>query len=54
MVPRGEVGLIFAELGRTSGIFENEIYAGIIMVIAWTTMMTPFLMKHFHNRFGSA
>ncbi|MDH5659823.1 MAG: cation:proton antiporter, partial [Gammaproteobacteria bacterium] len=28
MVPRGEVGLIFAELGRASNIFNNEIYAG--------------------------
>ncbi|HHH13348.1 MAG TPA: hypothetical protein ENJ98_03860, partial [Thiolapillus brandeum] len=45
MIPRGEVGLIFAELGRTSGIFDNEVYAGMIMVIAFTTLLPPFLLK---------
>jgi Kef-type K+ transport system membrane component KefB len=45
MVPRGEVGLIFAELGRASGIFSNEIYAGMLMVVAFTTLMAPFALK---------
>jgi Kef-type K+ transport system membrane component KefB len=45
MVPRGEVGLIFAELGRTSGIFDDSVYAGMIMVIALTTLLPPFLLK---------
>ena len=45
MAPRGEVGLIFAELGRTSGIFDNEIYAGMIIVIALTTVLPPLWMK---------
>jgi len=39
MVPRGEVGLIFAELGRVSNIFNNEIYAGMVIVIALTTIL---------------
>ncbi len=45
MSPRGEVGLIFAELGRTSGIFDNEIYAAMVIVIALTTVAPPLLMK---------
>jgi len=45
MIPRGEVGLVFAELGREGGIFTNEIYAGMIMVIAFTTFLPPFAMK---------
>lgn len=52
MVPRGEVGLIFAELGRVSGIFSNEIYAGLIIVIAITTLLPPFVMKSFYGRWG--
>ncbi|WP_293650784.1 hypothetical protein [Thiolapillus sp.] len=48
MIPRGEMGLIFAELGRTSGIFDNEIYAG--MIIAFTTLLPPFLMKYLYRR----
>lgn len=50
MVPRGEVGLIFAELGRTSGIFDNNIYAGMIMVIALTTLLPPFLLKYIYRQ----
>ena len=45
MSPRGEVGLIFAELGRTSGIFNNEVYAGMVIVIALTTVLPPLWMK---------
>ena len=52
MIPRGEVGLIFAELGRVAGIFTNEIYAGMIIVIALTTLLPPFVMKWFYGRFG--
>ncbi len=52
MVPRGEVGLIFAELGRESGVFSNEIYAGMVIVIALTTILPPFVMKWFYGRYG--
>ncbi len=52
MVPRGEVGLIFAELGRVSGIFNNEIYAGLVIVIALTTLVPPFAMKWFYGRYA--
>ncbi|MGB5259151.1 MAG: cation:proton antiporter [Gammaproteobacteria bacterium] len=53
MIPRGEVGLIFAELGRVSDIFSNEIYAGMVIVIALTTLMPPFVMKWFYGRYGN-
>jgi Kef-type K+ transport system membrane component KefB len=52
MIPRGEVGLIFAELGRESGILNNEIYAGMVIVIAVTTVLSPFAMKGLYNRFN--
>ena len=52
MVPRGEVGLIFAELGRVSGIFDNEVYAGMIIVITLTTLLPPFIIKWFYGRYG--
>ncbi len=52
MVPRGEVGLIFAELGRLSGIFNNEIHAGMVIVIVLTTVIPPFAMKYFHRRYA--
>jgi len=52
MIPRGEIGLIFAELGRVSGIFNNEIYAGMVIVIAFTTLLPPFIMKWFYGRYA--
>jgi len=45
MIPRGEVGLIFAEVGRVNGILDNEIYAVLIFVIIVTTIAPPFLLK---------
>ena len=50
MVPRGEVGLIFAELGRSTGIFGVEVYAGMVIVIALTTLLSPFALKWFYAR----
>ena len=52
MVPRGEVGLIFAELGREAGLFDAAIYAGMILVITYTTLAAPFWIKLFYNRYG--
>ncbi len=54
MVPRGEVGLIFAELGRVSGIVVGEVYAALILVIAFTTLLPPFALKLFYRRYGVA
>ncbi|KYJ85515.1 cation:proton antiporter [Sulfurovum riftiae] len=45
MVPRGEVGLIFAEIGRAADIFDNEVYTALIVVIVLTTMLPPLLIK---------
>jgi Kef-type K+ transport system membrane component KefB len=52
MVPRGEVGLIFAELGRVSGVFDASVYAGIVLVIAYTTLAAPFWIKGFYQRYA--
>jgi len=51
MIPRGEVGIIFAELGRESGVFSNEIYAGMIIVITLTTFIAPLLLKSYYARY---
>ena len=52
MIPRAEVGLIFAELGRVSGVFDNDIYAVMIITIAATTILPPFILKWYYGRFG--
>jgi Kef-type K+ transport system membrane component KefB len=53
MIPRGEVGLIFAELGRSTGIFNMEVYAGMVIVIAFTTLMAPLALKWFYAHYGA-
>ena len=45
MIPRGEVGLVFAELGRTTEIFNDEIYAILVFVIIVTTIIPPLMLK---------
>lgn len=50
MIPRGEVGLIFAQLGFSQGILNGELYAALLIVIALTTMSPPFLLKWFYGR----
>ncbi len=52
MVPRGEVGLIFAELGRASGVFDGVTYAAVVLVVAYTTLFAPFWIKLFYRLFG--
>ena len=51
MVPRGEVGLIFAGLGSAAGVFDKEVYTSLIMVIAYTTLLSPFWIKLYYRRF---
>jgi len=45
MVPRGEVGLIFAEFGKNAKIFSPEIYSMLIFVIMITTLVPPFIIR---------
>ncbi|HIP19202.1 MAG TPA: cation:proton antiporter [Sulfurovum sp.] len=47
MIPRGEVGLIFAELGRTTEVLDNEIYSILVLVVVVTTLLPPLFMKYF-------
>lgn len=49
MLPRGEVGLIFANIGLTADVFKDDIYASIILVIALTTLLAPFVLRYIYN-----
>jgi Na+:H+ antiporter len=41
MVPRGEVGLIFAELGRRAGILNEAVFGAILLMVMATTFVAP-------------
>lgn len=45
MIPRGEVGLIFANVGLTSGAFNDDVYASLILVITMTTLIAPTCLR---------
>jgi Kef-type K+ transport system membrane component KefB len=41
MVPRGEVGLIFAFVGRSIGVVSDALFSVIVFVVMATTLATP-------------
>jgi Kef-type K+ transport system membrane component KefB len=45
MIPRGEVGLIFAGIGRTLGVVDDGIFSAIVIMVVATTLITPPLLK---------
>ena len=45
MVPRGEVGLIFASIGLANGVLSPDLYGALIIVVLVTTVMTPPLLR---------
>ncbi len=49
MLPRGEVGLIFATIGLQGGVLDASVYAALLLVVLITTLITPQLLK---VRFG--
>jgi Kef-type K+ transport system membrane component KefB len=45
MISRGEVGLIIAGLGVSSGVLASDTYTSIIIMVAATTIITPIWLK---------
>ena len=45
MVPRGEVGLIFATIGRSAGLIDAGLYSAVALMVMLTTFITPPLLR---------
>lgn len=45
MIPRGEVGLIFASIGKGLGVVSDSVFSAIVIMVIVTTLMTPTLLK---------
>lgn len=45
MVPRGEVGLIFAGVGLAAGVVAEDLYSALIVVVMLTTFVAPPWLK---------
>jgi Kef-type K+ transport system membrane component KefB len=41
MVPRGEVGLIFATIGKGLGVVSDEVFSVIVIMVILTTLLSP-------------
>jgi len=41
MVPRGEVGLIFAQMGLASGAIDAPLFGALMLMVLVTTFVTP-------------
>jgi Kef-type K+ transport system membrane component KefB len=50
MVPRGEVGLIFAATGSALGVLSSELFSTIVLVVIITTFISPALIKKLGNK----
>ncbi|HSA72621.1 MAG TPA: cation:proton antiporter [Nitrososphaeraceae archaeon] len=45
MISRGEVGLIVAGIGVSSGVLSSNVYTTIIIMVAVTTLITPIWLE---------
>jgi Kef-type K+ transport system membrane component KefB len=45
MLPRGEVGLVFAAIGRTLGVIDDSVFAAIVLMVFITTLAAPSWLK---------
>jgi Na+:H+ antiporter len=45
MVPRGEVGLIFAAMGKASGALPEGVFVAVVVTVFATTFLAPPLLK---------
>jgi len=54
MLPRGEVGLIFATIGLQNGILGDDLYAALLLVVLATTLITPPLLKFRYTHLRAA
>ncbi|MCZ6775818.1 MAG: cation:proton antiporter [Ignavibacteria bacterium] len=45
MVPRGEVGLIFASIGKGLGVVSDAVFSAVVTMVIVTTFVAPFGLK---------
>lgn len=45
MIPRGEVGLVFAGVGAATGVLSESLDAAIIVMVIFTTFLAPPLLR---------
>jgi Kef-type K+ transport system membrane component KefB len=46
MIPRGEVGMVVAQIGLSLGVIEKPVYAVVVTMAIVTTLVAPPLLKY--------
>ena len=54
MVPRGEVGLIFAQIGKETGALPPRVFVAVVLAVFATTFLAPPLVKALRPRSSPA
>ncbi len=54
MVPRGEVGLIFADVGRQAGLLSDMTFSIVLLMVMATTFIAPVALKLIFARVPAA
>lgn len=54
MLPRGEVGLVFASIGITLGVISDQLFSAIVMMVMVTTFIAPVWLKSRYKRQSDA
>jgi Kef-type K+ transport system membrane component KefB len=44
MVPRGEVGIVVANLGLATGLLRPDVFSGVVVAVVLTTVVAPYLL----------
>ena len=50
MISRGEVGLIIAGIGITSGIMDQTLYGAVVAMVIFTTLITPIALRWVYSK----
>lgn len=53
MVPRGEVGLIFAGVGKGLGVLPEAVFSAVVLMVMLTTLVAPLGLKWSLERRGA-
>jgi Kef-type K+ transport system membrane component KefB len=52
MIPRGEVGLIFAQMGLSTGALDAQLFSAVALMVMVTTFLPPPLLSRMAVRRG--
>jgi Kef-type K+ transport system membrane component KefB len=45
MMPRGEVGLIFAGIGKGIGVVNQGLFSAVVLLVMVTTVLAPIMLR---------